>query len=372
MNAQNRRKSHIPQGGSHSSVRSQPPSEIVTLSLAGTTSNGLESVAVSHCDALLCLDEMGQVDPREAGEIAYMLSNGTGKSRARKDGLARRSLEWRLLFLSTGEITLGAKMLEQGRKVKAGQEVRLVDVPADSGRGLGIFEEIHSFESADVFARHFYDATDRLYGSPIRAFLDRVVPDYNDIADVIRKAREEFISQHVPQGASGQVQSVAGRFALIASAGTLATAMGILPWPKEAATDAAGICFEAWLQNRGGTGDKETHAGISQIRQFFEQHGESRFTDWDSNASSARTINRVGFRRTEGDRTEFFVLPETFRSELCMGHDPSRLAKALVDHGLLVKGADGRPTSVHRLPGMSRSARVYHFPSAILEGSQDV
>ena len=38
MNAQNRRKSHIPHGGSHSSVSSQPPSEIVTLSLAGTTS----------------------------------------------------------------------------------------------------------------------------------------------------------------------------------------------------------------------------------------------------------------------------------------------------------------------------------------------
>ena len=34
------------------------------------TSNGLESVAELHCDALLCLDEMGQVDAAEAGEIA--------------------------------------------------------------------------------------------------------------------------------------------------------------------------------------------------------------------------------------------------------------------------------------------------------------
>ncbi len=46
------------------------------------TGNGLESVAGMHSDNLLPLDEMGQVDAREAGEIAYMLANGQGKVRA--------------------------------------------------------------------------------------------------------------------------------------------------------------------------------------------------------------------------------------------------------------------------------------------------
>ncbi|MBF0427212.1 MAG: DUF927 domain-containing protein, partial [Magnetococcales bacterium] len=46
------------------------------------TSNGLEAVALAHNDSLLCLDELGQVDPREAGEIAYMLANGSGKARS--------------------------------------------------------------------------------------------------------------------------------------------------------------------------------------------------------------------------------------------------------------------------------------------------
>ena len=46
------------------------------------TANGLEGIALAHCDALLCLDEMSQLPAKEAGEVAYMLANGSGKSRA--------------------------------------------------------------------------------------------------------------------------------------------------------------------------------------------------------------------------------------------------------------------------------------------------
>ena len=45
------------------------------------TSNGLEGVAALHCDTLLCLDEIGQINSREAGEVGYMLANGQGKAR---------------------------------------------------------------------------------------------------------------------------------------------------------------------------------------------------------------------------------------------------------------------------------------------------
>ena len=64
------------------------------------TANGLEGMAALHNDGVLILDELGQVDPREAGEAAYMLANGLGKARAARDGTARASAKWRLLFLS--------------------------------------------------------------------------------------------------------------------------------------------------------------------------------------------------------------------------------------------------------------------------------
>src|SRR5271166_263531 len=108
------------------------------------TSNGLEGVAALHCDALLCLDEMGQVDGREAGQIAYMLGNGCGKARANRDGFARPSAEWRSLFLSSGEVGLADKIAEdgRGRRAAAGQQVRIVDIAADAGAGLGLFENL--------------------------------------------------------------------------------------------------------------------------------------------------------------------------------------------------------------------------------------
>src|SRR5260370_40325691 len=66
------------------------------------TSNGLEGVALAHCDALLCLDELSQVLAREAGEVAYMLGNGSGKSRSTREGLARQAAQWRGLCFSLG------------------------------------------------------------------------------------------------------------------------------------------------------------------------------------------------------------------------------------------------------------------------------
>jgi putative DNA primase/helicase len=44
------------------------------------TANGLEATAKMYNDLLLPLDEMGEIHAKEAGEVAYMLGNGTGKA----------------------------------------------------------------------------------------------------------------------------------------------------------------------------------------------------------------------------------------------------------------------------------------------------
>ncbi|MGH8579589.1 MAG: DUF927 domain-containing protein [Gammaproteobacteria bacterium] len=72
-----------------------------------TTDNGLEGVAAQHSDCCLILDELSQIDSRVAGESAYMLANGQGKLRANRSGYPRPRAEWRLLFLSSGEMSLG-------------------------------------------------------------------------------------------------------------------------------------------------------------------------------------------------------------------------------------------------------------------------
>jgi uncharacterized protein (DUF927 family) len=122
------------------------------------TSNGLESLASLHSDGLLILDELSQIDPREAGEAAYLLANGQGKARATRTGAARQSARWRLVFLSSGEESLGALMARVGRKASAGQEIRLADIEADAGAGMGAFEALHDQPSPAAFALAVKDA----------------------------------------------------------------------------------------------------------------------------------------------------------------------------------------------------------------------
>jgi putative DNA primase/helicase len=69
-----------------------------------TTDNALEAIAAQHSDCLLILDELAQVDPKTAGECAYMLANEQGKARATRNGTPRARQTWRLLFLSAGEL----------------------------------------------------------------------------------------------------------------------------------------------------------------------------------------------------------------------------------------------------------------------------
>lgn len=94
------------------------------------TANGLESVAALHNDCLLPLDELSECASQEVAAVVYMLANGQGKSRANRVGGARIVRRWRTFVLSTGERSLEATLAEAGQRVKAGQEIRLLNVPA--------------------------------------------------------------------------------------------------------------------------------------------------------------------------------------------------------------------------------------------------
>ena len=67
----------------------------------------------------------------------------------------------------------------------------------------------------------------------------------------------------------------------------------------------------------------------------------------------------------EGVSFEYFILPETFRAEVCQGFDPKAVCHVLMEHGCLV-ATPGHHTIKTRLPGLGNS-RCYHVPPAIFE-----
>lgn len=322
-----------------------------------TTDNAAEGLAALHNDTTLILDELGQASPKTCSEMAYMLSNGTGKARAHKDGTTRNPHSWRLLFLSSGEVGLADKLTEAGQKPKAGQEVRLVDILADAGAGLGLFETLHGMPDAGALSVHIKQQTALHFGHAGRAFITGLLKEREEIEQNIISMVSNFVDHACPQGADGQVRRVAQRFGLCAAAGFMASHMGILPFAGEQSLLAAQACFQAWLSMRGGAGAGEDAAILSAVRLFIEQHGASRFQDMDVQDGAQRCINRVGFRRKAGEATEYIVLSEAFRAEVVRGHSAKRAGDVLRNHGWL-KQSDGKSTTKRDLPGMGR-VRAY-------------
>lgn len=327
------------------------------------TANALENVAELHNDGLLCLDEISECDPRTAGETAYMLANGIGKSRMSRVVTARPRLEWNLIFLSTGEQSLADIVVQNGKRVRGGQEIRMCDLEADAGKGMGILEVLNGAASSETLARHLSVASRKYYGAPIREYLARLSGDRQRMLEIFAQLRKGFIDGHVPADASGEVLRAAGRFALVGAAGELAHS--ITAWPTGVSLEAAATMFEAWMLSRDAHGNEDDENAIKQIRAFLERHGGSRFQE--INETTAHIYNRAGFRRINAEgETEYLILPEVFRTEVCEGHNSKTVARVLFERGYLTKG-DGRNLAKREeLPELGR-LRVYVVSPKILE-----
>ncbi len=341
-----------------------------------STGNALEAVAESYNHSLLCLDELGQVDGKEAGEITYMLANGSGKNRLKAKGGLRKKYEWQLLFLSTGEISISDKLLEAGKKVQAGMMARIVDVPADAGNDLGLFDTIHHFKDACTLAIHLKDAANQFYGTPIHAYLKVIAEHKEKLKDCIDAVKEDFLKKYVNENSNGQVKRVAERFTIVAAAGELAIDLGILPYQSGETFDAAATCFKAWLETERECTESsyEADAMVRQVRSFIESHHASHFTLIDENSNDLEShksvTNLVGYKRkvnVDNDFVgyEFFVFPESMRTEVCKGLDCKQVCKVLHKRGYLQRQKDvSKYTKQQRLP-IGRTS-IYHLTHTIL------
>ncbi|MBH9658482.1 DUF927 domain-containing protein [Burkholderia pseudomallei] len=356
------------------------------------TSNAMESTAAQHSDGLLILDEIGQVEPKEVGDIVYMIGNEAGKGRATRNATAKPVLSWRLLFLSSGEKTLASIMGEASKTANAGQDVRLATLPADAGRGYGIFEELHGFATPKDLADHVARASGQYYGVAAMEFIRHTAENAERMRDTVGGMIAALVADWVPQGSDGQVSRVAQRFALVGVAGEIASEAGCTGWGEGHAIQAAHACFKAWVRERGGVGNAEATAMIRQVRGFLEAHGDARFT-WAQRVDddhAGKTMHRAGFKRSlsadravntdreymaeygermaaadaERSDTEYLVLTEPFRNEVCRGFDHRAVARVLADMGVLRPESGGRADSKVRV-GSLGLMRAYRIQSSI-------
>lgn len=184
------------------------------------TGNAIEGIASRRNDALLCLDELGELDGREAGQTAYMLANGQGKGRSKQDGELRERKAWRLLFLSTGELSLEDHAASAGKCTQAGMEVRTIQIPSDTGHH-GAFEWLHGLDGGRSFADALKTNSEEHHGIAFRTYAQALAQAQamDEHRERLRAEIKQLATELIPKGAGNQVSRAINRFALVAAAG---------------------------------------------------------------------------------------------------------------------------------------------------------
>ncbi len=313
-----------------------------------TTTNGLESTATAFNHLCLPLDEIHQADAKDVGNMAYMLANGQGKARMKKDLTNRKPKTWQLMVLSSGEVSLGNYMKTANITQKGGQEVRLPDVPAmPLNAEYGCFETIHGADTAVQFISTLEAAVKEHHGTALDAFLARLVVDCQDpkFAGNLSKQVHEVAAKLCEGTKDNAVGRVAKRFALLQVVLGLAHKYELLPFPVEDIEWSVGLCFQDWLAARGGDGSIEIKQAIEQIEHLLISN---EFSDrvYDLREGDTKTIrNLLAYRKVglEKETEEFWVPPTVFDKEFVLGVNKAELVKELQRLGwLLPPRADGK------------------------------
>jgi uncharacterized protein (DUF927 family) len=317
---------------------------------------------------LLPLDELGMASPFEVANVVYSLVGGVGKQRAQRDGSAKTPQTWRVIILSTGEIGIPEKIKEGGHRVRAGQEIRIIDIDGDAGKGFGVFDSAGPDANPQKLANDIRSAAGTHYGTAGPAFVRAIAGMGETVPSVVAQARATFRKTYAPGVQSGQILRVADRFALVAAAGELAIERGILPWKIGSVTEAAGEIFAGWHTARGGDDPGEIRAAIDQITAILEQHGEARFDPAERGPDIKPVTNRLGYRHGDGAEREWWILPETWKTEFCRGLDPKMITRALVKRGLLVPDGEARSVRSVKIEGTKK--RAYVLPARAWFGEE--
>ncbi len=309
--------------------------DVLRLTWYGTAL-GLANEAAAHNDALMPLDEIGQgADPVEVYKSAYALFNGTGKLQGAKEGGNRELKRWRTVAISTGEVDLETFIAGAGRKAKAGQLVRLLNIP------LSKAIRFHGHESGKHHADALKDAYQSHHGAAGRAWVQWLADHQQETVKAVREAEARWRGI-IPADYGEQVHRVGARFAILEAA--LMAGRVITGWDEQTCRDAIQYSFNAWIREFG-TGNKEHQQIIEQTEAFLNAHGLSRFAPFPYDPGSLPIANLAGYRQKgghEADPVVFYTFPAAFEKEIAQGFNAKMFAEVLKNAGMLTPPNTGR------------------------------
>ncbi|EQB3267795.1 TPA: DUF927 domain-containing protein [Salmonella enterica] len=324
--------------------------DLLRLTWYGTTL-GIANEAQAHNDGLMPLDEVGQgSDARAVATSAYTLFNGVGKLQGAKEGGNRELKRWRTVAISTGEMDIETFLTSAGMKPKAGQLVRLLNVPLEKAT---VFHGLPSGKAHSDTLRTACMAHHGAAGCEWIRWLADHQQEAREAADVTRERWRSLI----PESYGEQVHRVGERFAIMEAA--LILAVHITGWDAQTCRDAIQHSFNSWVKEFG-TGNKEHQQIIEQAEAFLNAYGMSRFAPVEYDPRDLPISELMGYR-DNGERYDdpmlFYVLPAPFKNHVARGFNKDAVARVLHEAGMLKKPASGKAWQI-------RTPRLKHQNNA--------
>lgn len=309
------------------------------------TAKGITAKAVERCDCLVALDEIGQTAKvKDVESVSYSLFNGTGRMRADIHGNARAVARWQTVALSTGEKDIETFLASGGVKVKAGQLVRLLNIP------IARAKHYHDFTDGKAHADHLNLASKQHYGVVGREWITWLLqPESQQLARAVYdEQKSKWLERFA--NASPQVQRVVGRFAVLETALQLAKHLTL--WNVQTNSEALLHCFNEWI-NEFGLHSREEKQVIEQVNGWLLANAEGRFIRFPIDEKQRQTVHNIaGYRMTltdSNDKEHFYLYPMAF-TEAIKDYPKKQASQVLADKGMLKRGKEQGYEFMVKLP----------------------
>jgi hypothetical protein len=325
------------------------------------TANGIETLAVAHSGGGLFLDEIGAL-PQGASLNIYALLQGRMKARMNEFGGMRDQHNWRILLLSTGEISVQQRIEQEGpRKVMGGERIRAIDIPVDE---LPPDNKL-TREDGELLANHLRKFLGENYGTAGMAFIEGLMTTFKTFADMreelnlrVNSALDElcdYLGQYRPL--LSPHKRALRHFALVHAVGIWAAQAEASPFSEEEVKCALLSVATAWLQDFPYLSDQDKLLGelrsyIQAERLHLKDTQKTQRASWSRDSKPTMLLH-------DG---KLWLSPERF--EAACGELPFKKAAKMLDRlGVLHRHeGDGQyKTKVSVWPEVFGSTRYYAF-----------
>ena len=324
-----------------------------------STSGKIEVTALAHRDCLLLLDEtkLAGTTPQKRAEVVtsvtFTLAELTEKQRLTNASSAR---SWRGFFLSTSNSTLTKLAWEGNIEIDDAGRGRMGDIPLPD-QAHGIFEDLHGFESGEVCSDTLQGRCRRYFGTPIRAYLRRLVHEGKKVRQFLyreRKFYRDALKAKLTSTHRKPLSRNSGRYATTFAAGSLARRYGIVQWSRKQILRAILKCELDQLRQPDenlDTGRPSVETLRSRLVKFLGEY-KNAFMKLQVKRPRHRCddINAVpGYSEKVSGQRWFYLTAKQLDAIIGTGDAARQLKRALVAEGLMAQKTVGKFVVQRRL-----------------------